>query len=87
MCTATSLCNNSSILIYAFATAGFLLHETISVMSRQLGALNCCRFVAYCMKRVDLLQRAGVTPVIVFDGGRLPMKGDEEAFRARHATA
>jgi exonuclease-1 len=37
------------------------------------------------MKRVELLQRAGVTPVIVFDGGRLPMKAEEEAARARRA--
>ena len=35
------------------------------------------------MKRVEVLQRAGVTPVIVFDGGRLPMKAEEEAARAR----
>lgn len=41
------------------------------------------RFVAYCMKRVELLQRAGVTPIIIFDGGRLPMKAEEEAARAR----
>ncbi len=38
------------------------------------------------MKKVELLQRAGVTPLIVFDGGRLPMKGEEEASRARQAS-
>ena len=36
------------------------------------------------MKRVRLLQHAGITPVIVFDGGRLPMKANEEEDRSRH---
>jgi len=28
------------------------------------------------MRLVDMLRRHGVLPVVVFDGGRLPMKGD-----------
>lgn len=42
-----------------------------------------CRFVSYCMGRVEIMRSAGVTPVIVFDGGRLPMKAGEEESRAR----
>ncbi|KAK9918966.1 hypothetical protein WJX75_008347 [Coccomyxa subellipsoidea] len=41
------------------------------------------RFVAYCMQRVETLQQAGVSPIIIFDGGRLPMKASEEGSRAR----
>lgn len=36
------------------------------------------------MSRVDVLRAAGVTPVIVFDGGRLPMKEGEEESRSRY---
>jgi exonuclease-1 len=43
------------------------------------------RFVNYCMSRVELLRGNGVTPVIVFDGGRLPMKAEEEETRRRCA--
>ncbi len=42
-----------------------------------------CRFVSYCMGRVEVMRAAGVTPVIVFDGGRLPMKAGEEESRGR----
>ena len=41
------------------------------------------RFVSYCMSRVQVLRAAGVTPVIVFDGGKLPMKANEEEGRSR----
>ena len=39
------------------------------------------------MSRVDVLRAAGATPVIVFDGGRLPMKEGEEESRCRYETA
>lgn len=45
------------------------------------------RYVTYCMDRVRLLRGCGVVPVLVFDGGRLPMKALEEASRAKYATA
>ena len=35
------------------------------------------------MDRVRLLRGCGVVPIIVFDGGRLPMKALEESSRAR----
>ena len=35
------------------------------------------------MSRVQLLTSHGVAPLIVFDGGRLPIKGDEEDARRR----
>lgn len=36
------------------------------------------------MGRVELLRRNGVIPLIVFDGGRLPMKAGEEGARQRY---
>ncbi|KAK9828537.1 hypothetical protein WJX72_000649 [[Myrmecia] bisecta] len=41
------------------------------------------RFVTFCMQRVNLMRHNGVIPVIVFDGDRLPMKGEEEGSRHR----
>jgi len=35
------------------------------------------------MSRVQLLRTHGVEPIIVFDGGRLPIKGEEEETRHR----
>eukprot|EP00884_Botryococcus_braunii_P003286 jgi/Botrbrau1/12959/Bobra.154_2s0018.2 len=39
--------------------------------------------VNYCMQRVELLRSSGVLPIVVFDGGRLPMKNEEESARKR----
>ena len=41
------------------------------------------RYVGYCMRLVEMLRHHGVHPVVVFDGGRLPMKGEEEGSRAQ----
>ena len=35
------------------------------------------------MHRVKMLRHYGVQPVLVFDGGCLPMKSDQELKRAR----
>ena len=48
---------------------------------------GCSRYVDFCMGRVELLRRNGVVPVIVFDGGRLPMKAGEEGARQRYFSA
>jgi len=44
----------------------------------------CYRHIEYCMHRVNLLRHYGVKPILVFDGGLLPMKGDQENKRARY---
>ncbi len=43
------------------------------------------QLIDYCMKRVELLRRNSVEPVLIFDGGRLPMKASEEEARHRWA--
>ncbi|OVA00201.1 XPG/Rad2 endonuclease [Macleaya cordata] len=57
------------------------------------GALSCSkelckgeptsRHIVYCMHRVNLLRHHGVKPILVFDGGLLPMKSEQEAKRSR----
>ncbi len=40
-------------------------------------------YVAFCMRRVAMLVRAGITPLLVFDGAYLPSKAaTEDARRA-----
>eukprot|EP00826_Nyctotherus_ovalis_P057537 TRINITY_DN7874_c0_g3_i1.p1 TRINITY_DN7874_c0_g3~~TRINITY_DN7874_c0_g3_i1.p1 ORF type:complete len:434 (+),score=129.23 TRINITY_DN7874_c0_g3_i1:48-1304(+) len=39
------------------------------------------RHIDYCLRRVDMLVRAGIIPVVVFDGGKLPMKCNVERAR------
>ncbi|EEF40158.1 exonuclease, putative [Ricinus communis] len=39
--------------------------------------------IQYCMHRVNLLRHYGVKPILVFDGGLLPMKSEQENKRAR----
>jgi|LauGreDrversion2_5_1035112.scaffolds.fasta_scaffold55040_2 exonuclease-1 len=39
------------------------------------------RFVWYILSKINMLQHNGVIPLVVFDGGRLPMKADEEDSR------
>ncbi|KAK3011297.1 hypothetical protein RJ639_011472 [Escallonia herrerae] len=57
------------------------------------GALSCSKdlckgnptskHIDYCMHRVNLLRHYGVRPVLVFDGGLLPMKIEQENKRLR----
>lgn len=41
------------------------------------------RYVDYCLKLVAMMQACGVIPLVVFDGGKLPMKLAEEDGRDR----
>ena len=38
-------------------------------------------FIKYCMKRVNMLLKYDITPVMVFDGGYLPLKDRTERER------
>lgn len=41
------------------------------------------RFVHFFLTRIDMLRSHGVEPIIIFDGGRLPIKAQEEDSRRR----
>ena len=38
-------------------------------------------FIRYCMRRVHLLRKYDITPILVFDGGYLPTKANVEQER------
>ncbi|CAK7350323.1 unnamed protein product [Dovyalis caffra] len=69
----------------------FVAVDTYSWLHK--GALSCStqlckgsptsRHIEYCMHRVNLLRHYGVKPILVFDGGLLPMKIEQENKRAR----
>jgi hypothetical protein len=42
-----------------------------------------CRYINYFVSKVDMMRSHGVEPWVVFDGGRLPIKGNEESSRHR----
>ncbi|KAK1275541.1 Exonuclease 1 [Acorus gramineus] len=60
------------------------LHKGVLSCSLQLcKAIPTSRHIDYCMHRVNLLRHHGIRPVLVFDGGLLPMKIEQENKRAR----
>ncbi|KAI4304443.1 hypothetical protein MLD38_039952 [Melastoma candidum] len=60
------------------------LHKGALYCGRELcKGIPTTRPINYCMDRVNLLRHYGVKPVLVFDGGLLPMKMEQENKRAR----
>ena len=58
------------------------LHRGIYTCAWELSqGLPTNKFVHYCMGRVNLLLKNGVTPLMVFDGGALPAKRHTEVER------
>jgi hypothetical protein len=59
----------------------------MNIVKEQLGTGGApavpCRFVVYFMSRIEMLRSAGVEPVVVFDGGPMASKADEEDTRRR----
>jgi exonuclease-1 len=39
------------------------------------------KYIDYCVKKIKLLQHHKITPLLVFDGGNLPMKAGTEQDR------
>lgn len=60
------------------------LHKGAITCSKELcQGLPTTKFVDYCMQKVNLLRQHGVKPLLIFDGGLLPMKEEQEIKRAR----
>ncbi|XP_023541520.1 exonuclease 1 isoform X2 [Cucurbita pepo subsp. pepo] len=60
------------------------LHKGAFSCSKELcNSLPTSKHIDYCMHRINLLRHYGVKPVLVFDGGLLPMKNEQEIKRAR----
>jgi hypothetical protein len=59
-----------------------LLHRGAYACSRELvEGIPTEKCTNYCIRRIELLIEAGVIPFVVFDGGALPNKAEEEAAR------
>ena len=60
-----------------------LLHKGAYTCSRELvEGIETDKCVNYCLRRIDVLVQEGVQPYVVFDGGPLPNKKEEEMARA-----
>lgn len=60
-----------------------LLHRGAYACARELvEGEPTSKHIFFCMARLELLQRNGVIPYVVFDGGSLPNKRGEEMTRA-----
>ncbi|XVE88292.1 hypothetical protein DITRI_Ditri19aG0058100 [Diplodiscus trichospermus] len=67
----------------AVDTYSWLHKGALSCSTELCKGLPTSRHIEYCMHRVNLLRHYGVKPVLVFDGGLLPMKIEQENKRAR----
>ncbi|XP_037414329.1 exonuclease 1-like [Triticum dicoccoides] len=67
----------------AVDTYSWLHKGALSCGDRLCKGIPTTRHIEYCMHRVNLLRHHGVKPILVFDGGFLPMKSEQEVKRAR----
>ncbi|XP_021764191.1 exonuclease 1-like [Chenopodium quinoa] len=67
----------------AIDTYSWLHKGALSCSTQLCKGIPTSRHIDYCMHRVNLLRHYGVKPILVFDGGDLPMKGEQENKRAR----
>lgn len=59
-----------------------LLHKGAYSCARELvEGVYTDKHITYCMSRIELLETNGITPYVVFDGGPLPNKAEEEKAR------
>lgn len=80
-------------LAHLFAEGVRAISSLVAGVCRKCNVIHqvvwCCRlrrYIEYCMHRVNMLRHFGVQPVLVFDGGGLPMKSDQEIKRARYVA-
>nr|CAB3474441.1 unnamed protein product [Digitaria exilis] len=67
----------------AVDTYSWLHKGALSCGDRLCKGIPTTRHIEYCMHRVNMLRHYGVKPILVFDGGLLPIKGGQETKRAR----
>ncbi|KAJ0966231.1 hypothetical protein J5N97_027369 [Dioscorea zingiberensis] len=67
----------------AVDTYSWLHKGALSCSMELCKGLSTTKHIDYCMHRVNLLRHHGVKPILVFDGGFLPMKSEQETKRAR----
>ncbi len=58
------------------------LHKAVYTCKKEMAqGQGLDKLITYCVKRIKLLQSHEVTPVMVFDGGKLKAKGSVEDDR------
>ncbi|XP_074272403.1 exonuclease 1 [Silene latifolia] len=67
----------------AVDTYSWLHKGALSCSTQLCKGIPTSRHIDYCMHRVNLLRHYGVKPILIFDGGFLPMKTEQENKRAR----
>ncbi|CAL4973736.1 unnamed protein product [Urochloa decumbens] len=67
----------------AVDTYSWLHKGALSCGDRLCKGIPTTRHIEYCMHRVNMLRHYGVKPILVFDGGLLPIKNDQERKRER----
>ncbi|KAL2931105.1 Exonuclease 1 [Bienertia sinuspersici] len=67
----------------AIDTYSWLHKGALSCSAQLCKGIPTSRHIDYCMHRVNLLRHYGVKPILVFDGGDLPMKSEQENKRSR----
>ncbi|XP_035821830.1 exonuclease 1-like isoform X4 [Zea mays] len=67
----------------AVDTYSWLHKGALSCGDRLCKGIPTTRHIEYCMHRVNMLRHFGVRPILVFDGGLLPIKSYQEGKRAR----
>lgn len=69
--------------IVAVDTYSWLHKGALSCSKDLCKGIRTTKHIDYCMHRVNLLRHYGVKPILVFDGGPLPMKNEQENKRGR----
>ncbi|KAK9914691.1 hypothetical protein M0R45_038453 [Rubus argutus] len=57
------------------------VHRNLEDNQKKNYSLHAKRFMDYCGERIDVLQRNGLIPIIVFDGNVTPLKTEMYAGR------
>ena len=61
------------------------LHKAVYTCKKEMAqGQGLDKLISYCLKRIKLLQQHNVTPVMVFDGGKLQMKTGVEEDRQKN---
>jgi exonuclease 1 len=61
------------------------LHKAVYTCKKELAVGNGMdKLISYCVKRINMMRECQVTPVMVFDGGKLQMKKSVEEGRKKN---
>ena len=60
------------------------LHRGVCSCSKELAeGIETMKYVSFCLKMIHLLMSSGLLPLVVFDGGQLPIKQNTNRNRSQ----